>query len=72
MNRLKPAAAKAEALAPPDDGVGGVAPGPEEEAEGVAEWKQQEVAQHLAVTKKADGLIAVASDQIQTILSLLT
>ena len=46
---------EAEAFAAPGDGVGGVAPGPEDEAEGVAEWEQQQIAEDLAVAKEADA-----------------
>jgi hypothetical protein len=49
------AALEAEALAAPEDGVGGVAPEPEEEAEGVAEGKKKDVAEDLAVMEEADA-----------------
>ena len=47
------AVAEVEALAAPDYGVAGEAPGPEDEAEGVAQGEEPEVAEDLAVAEDA-------------------
>ena len=48
------AVAEVEKFAPPDNGVAGEAPGPEAETEEVAQGKEIEVAEDLAVAQYAD------------------
>ena len=52
---MEMAVVEAEALAAPEDGVAGVAPEPEEQAAGVAEGEEPEVAEDLCVVEEADA-----------------